>query len=391
MTINTTAAILLSLYIVVARNQGVPLDKINGTIQNDILKEYIARGTYDYPPKESMRLVLDTFKYCSEHVPRWNTISVSGYHMREAGATAPQELAFTFSNALTYVKMAIDAGLNVDDVGSRISFFFVAHNNLLEEVAKFRAARRIWARIMKERFGASNPESMALRFHVQTAGVTLTAQQPDNNTVRTTIQALAALLGGTQSLHVNSRDEALGLPSEDAAQLSLRTQQIIAYESGIADIVDPLAGSYYVEHITNRIERETLEYIHRIDDMGGAVAALEKGFQSREIHEAAYRHQKEVETGSRVVVGVNKYISKEEMRITGNSVDKSFRERQIDRLSSIRKQRNSLVVKKRLIRVEEAARTDENVVPVIIEAVEDFCTLGEISNVFRKVFGQYKD
>jgi len=391
MTINTTAAILLSLYIVVARNQGVPLDKINGTIQNDILKEYIARGTYDYPPKESMRLVLDTFKYCSEHVPRWNTISVSGYHMREAGATAPQELAFTFSNALTYVKMAIDAGLNVDDVGSRISFFFVAHNNLLEEVAKFRAARRIWARIMKERFGASNPESMALRFHVQTAGVTLTAQQPDNNTVRTTIQALAALLGGTQSLHVNSRDEALGLPSEDAAQLSLRTQQIIAYESGIADIVDPLAGSYYVEHITNRIERETLEYIHRIDDMGGAVAALEKGFQSREIHEAAYRHQKEVETGSRVVVGVNKYISKEEMRITGNSVDKSFRERQIDRLSSIRKQRNSFVVKKRLIRVEEAARTDENVVPVIIEAVEDFCTLGEISNVFRKVFGQYKD
>ncbi len=391
MTINTTASILLSLYIVVARNQGVSLDKINGTIQNDILKEYIARGTYDYPPKESMRLVLDTFRFCSEHMPRWNTISVSGYHMREAGATAPQELAFTFCNAIAYVKMAIDAGLNVDDFGSRISFFFVAHNNLFEEVAKFRAARRIWSRIMKERFGATTPESMALRFHVQTAGVTLTAQQPDNNTVRTTIQALAGLLGGTQSLHVNSRDEALGLPSKEAVQLSLRTQQIIAYESGIADIVDPLGGSYYVEHLTNIIEGETLEYVRRIDDMGGAVAALERGFQSREIHEAAFKHQKEVETGSRVVVGVNKYVSKNDMTIERSSMDKNFRQLQIDRLVSVRKQRNSPIVKRHLAKLEEAARTDENVVPVIIEAVEDFCTLGEISDVFRKVFGQYKD
>lgn len=389
MTINTTASILLSLYIVVARNQGVSLDKINGTIQNDILKEYIARGTYDYPPKESMRLVLDTFRFCSEHVPRWNTISVSGYHMREAGATAPQELAFTFCNAIAYVQMAIDAGLNVDDFGSRISFFFAAHNNLLEEVSKFRAARRIWARIMKERFGATAPEAMTLRFHVQTAGATLTAQQPDNNTVRTTVQALAGLLGGTQSLHVNSRDEALGLPSKESAQLSLRTQQIIAYESGIADIVDPLGGSYYVEHLTNLIEKETLRYVRRIDDMGGAVAALEKGFQSREIHEAAFRHQKEVETGSRVVVGVNKYVSKEDMTISPSKVDKNFRQLQIERLVSVRKQRNFPVVKKHLARLEEVARTDENVVPVIIEAVEDFCTLGEISDVFRKVFGQY--
>ena len=391
MTINTTASILLSFYIVLARNQGVPLTEINGTIQNDILKEYIARGTYDYPPKESMRLILDTFRFCSEHVPRWNTISVSGYHMREAGATAPQELAFTFCNAIAYVKMAIDSGLRVDDFGSRISFFFVAHNNLLEEVAKFRAARRIWAIIMKERFGATTPESMALRFHVQTAGVTLTAQQPDNNTVRTTIQALGALLGGTQSLHVNSRDEALGLPSKEAARLSLRTQQIIAYESGIADIVDPLAGSYHVEQLTNVIERKTLEYIRRIDDMGGAIAALERGFQAREIHEAAFRHQKEVETGSRVVVGVNKYVTKEEVPFQPASPDTTSTARQIDRLTRIRRQRNNAVIKKHLARIEEVARTSENVMPGIIDAVEDYCTLGEISNVFRKVFGQYKD
>ena len=309
MTINATASILLCLYIAAAKKQGVEPGQLNGTIQNDILKEYIARGTYAYPPRPSMRLVVDVFKYCADNVPRWNTISVSGYHMREAGATAVQELAFTFANGIAYVQAAIDAGLEVDEFGPRLSFFFVSQNNLFEEVAKFRAARRMWAKIMKERFGAKDPRSMMLRFHTQTAGVSLTAQQPDNNVIRCTIQALAAVLGGSQSLHVNSRDEALALPTEESAQLSLRTQQILAYESGAADVVDPLGGSYYVESLTNQLEQAAFDYIDRIDRMGGSVSAIEQGFQMREIGNSAYQHRVEVETGSRTIVGVNRYVS----------------------------------------------------------------------------------
>ena len=309
MTINATASVLLCLYIAAARRQGVSTDELSGTLQNDILKEYIARGTYAYPPRPSMRLVVDVFKYCAEHIPRWNTISISGYHMREAGATAVQELAFTFANAIAYVKAAVDAGLTVDDFAPRLSFFFVAQNNLLEEVAKYRAARRMWATVMRERFGAKDPRSLMLRFHTQTAGVTLTAQQPDNNVIRSTVQALAAILGGTQSLHVNSRDEALGLPTEESAQLSLRTQQIIAHESGVADVVDPLGGSWYVENLTDQLEQRALEYIGEIDRQGGAVAAIEQGYQVREIGESAYRHQREVDTGDRTVVGVNRYVT----------------------------------------------------------------------------------
>ncbi|MEK7814739.1 MAG: methylmalonyl-CoA mutase family protein, partial [Chloroflexota bacterium] len=309
MTINATASVLLCLYLAAAKRQGLAPASLTGTIQNDILKEYIARGTYAYPPRPSMRLVVDVFKYCAAQVPHWNTISISGYHMREAGATAAQELAFTFANAIAYVQAAVDAGLAVDDFAPRLSFFFVAQNNLFEEVAKFRAARRVWAKIMGERFGAQNPRSMMLRFHTQTAGVTLTAQQPDNNLIRCTIQALAAILGGTQSLHVNSRDEALALPTEESAQLSLRTQQILADESGVADAVDPLGGSYYVESLTTQLERAALEYINRIDELGGAVAAIEQGFQVREIGEAAYRHQQEVDSGARAIVGVNKYVT----------------------------------------------------------------------------------
>ena len=309
MTINATASILLCLYIAVARKQGVPTEKLDGTIQNDILKEYIARGTYAYPPRPSMRLIVDVLKYCAQSVPRWNTISISGYHMREAGATAVQELAFTFANAIAYVRAAVDAGLDVDQFAGRLSFFFVSQNNLFEEVAKFRAARRMWAKIIRDRFGAKDPRSWVLRFHTQTAGVALTAQQPDNNLIRTTIQALAAIMGGTQSLHVNSRDEALALPSQESVQLSLRTQQILAHENGVADVVDPLGGSYYVESLTSRLEEEAFRYIERIDDMGGAIAALERGYQIREIHDVAYTHHHEVESGKRVIVGVNRYVT----------------------------------------------------------------------------------
>ena len=311
MTINATASILLCFYIVAARNQGVSMDQISGTVQNDILKEYIARGTYIYPPRPSMRLMVDVFKYCSENVPNWNTISISGYHMREAGATAVQELAFTFANAIAYVQAALDAGLNIDEFGPRLSFFFVAQNNLFEEVAKFRAARRMWARIMKDRFGAKDPRSMMLRFHTQTAGVSLTAQQPDNNVIRCTIQALSAILGGSQSLHVNSRDEALALPTEDSVQLSLRTQQILAFESGVSDVVDPLGGSYYIESLTNELEVQALDYIKRIDDLGGSVEAIEQGFQVREIGDAAYKHGKEVDSGEKTIVGVNRFTTEE--------------------------------------------------------------------------------
>jgi methylmalonyl-CoA mutase N-terminal domain/subunit len=388
MTINSTASVLLCLYIAAARRQGVSPGQISGTLQNDILKEYIARGTYAYPPRPSMRLVVDVFKYCAEQVPRWNSISVSGYHMREAGATAVQELAFTFANAIAYVRAAVDAGLNVDEFAPRISFFFVSQNNLLEEVAKFRAARRMWARIMKERFGAEDPRSMMLRFHTQTAGVTLTAQQPDNNLVRSTIQALAAVLGGTQSLHVNSRDEALGLPTEESAQLSLRTQQIIAHESGVADVVDPLGGSYYVESLTNDLAARALEYIDRIDRMGGAVSAIEQGFQMREIGESAYQHQLEVDSGRKVVVGINQYVA--ESTPMGNllRVDAEAAREQVARLQRLRNERDGSPVEAALSRLEQVARGDENTVPAILECVESYCTLGEICRVFRNVFGE---
>ena len=391
MTINATASVLLCLYIAVARKQGIPLNRISGTLQNDILKEYIARGTYAYPPRPSMRLVVDVFKYCSAHLPLWNTISISGYHMREAGSTAVQEMAFTFANAIEYVQAAVDAGLDIDDFAGRLSFFFVSHNNLFEEVAKFRAARHMWATIMKERFRAQNPRSMMLRFHTQTAGVTLTAQQPDNNTVRTTLQALAALLGGTQSLHVNSRDEALALPSEESVQLSLRTQQILAHESGVADVVDPLGGSYYIENLTRRLEEEAYGYIRRIEVMGGAVAALEQGFQMREIGQAAYDHQRRVEKGQRTIVGVNRYVRKEAPTKSLLRVDDKSAHSQLRRLKKMRDARDDVAVQAALHRLNEVVRSDDNTVPATLECVENYCTLGEICGVFRSVFGEYRE
>jgi methylmalonyl-CoA mutase N-terminal domain/subunit len=391
MTINATASILLALYIAVARKQGVPLDKLNGTIQNDILKEYIARGTYIYPPRPSMRLVTDSFRYCSQNVPRWNTISISGYHMREAGATAVQELAFTFSNATAYVQAALDAGLNVDDFGGRLSFFFVAQSNLFEEIAKFRAARRMWAKIMRERFGAEKPRSWMLRFHTQTAGVTLTAQQPDNNVVRTTVQALSAVLGGTQSLHVNSRDEALALPTEESVQLSLRTQQVLAHESGVAETVDPLAGSYYVESLTDRLEEQASREIERIEGMGGAVEALEKGYQTERIHESAYRHQQAVEREERVVVGVNRYQAPTPPIEKLQTIEPEETRKQLDRLSRVRRERDGVAVQSALGRLEEAARGDANTVPSILECVEAYATVGEISDTLRNVFGEQRE
>ena len=388
MTINSTASVLLCFYIAAARKQGVSQDQVSGTVQNDILKEYIARGTYAYPPRPSMRLVVDLFKYCAENLPKWNTISISGYHMSEAGATAVQELAFTFSNAIAYVQAALDAGLKVDDFGPRLSFFFVAQNNLFEEVAKFRAARRMWARIMKERFGAKDQRSMMLRFHTQTSGVSLTAQQPDNNLIRCTIQALSAILGGSQSIHVNSRDEALALPSEESVQLSLRTQQILAFESGAADVVDPLGGSYYVEHLTSELEAKALEYIKRIDDMGGSVEAIEQGFQVREIGDAAYQHRREVETGDRTIVGVNRFTNDEPPMEGLLRVDEEAARTQVERLERLREKRDNGTVKTALERLERVAQTDENTVPAILECVESYCTLGEISQVFRGVFGE---
>ncbi|MCY4367529.1 MAG: methylmalonyl-CoA mutase family protein [Chloroflexi bacterium] len=388
MTINSTASVLLCLYIAAARRQGVSQDQLSGTLQNDILKEYIARGTYSYPPRPSMRLVVDVFKYCAENIPRWNTISISGYHMREAGATAVQELAFTFANAIAYVQAAVDAGLKVDDFAPRLSFFFVAQNNLLEEVAKYRAARRMWAAIMRDRFGASDPRSQMLRFHTQTAGVTLTAQQPDNNVIRSTVQAMAAILGGTQSLHVNSRDEALGLPTEESAQLSLRTQQIIAHESGVADVVDPLGGSWYVENLTDQLEQRGLEYIDEIDRQGGAVSAIEQGFQVREIGESAYRHQREVDAGDRTVVGVNRYVTETPPLANLLRVDPEVARQQAEGLSRLRKSRDNVQVKASLARLEEVARTQDNTIPATLECIENYCTLGEICQVFRTVFGE---
>lgn len=391
MTINSTASILLALYIAVAKKQGVAGSTLNGTIQNDILKEYIARGTYIYPPVPSMRLVTDVFKYCRDHVPRWNTISISGYHMREAGATAVQELAFTFSNAIAYVQAALDSGLDVDTFASRLSFFFVAQSNVLEEVAKFRAARRMWASIMRDRFGAKEPRSWMLRFHTQTAGVTLTAQQPDNNVVRTTLQALSAVLGGTQSLHVNSRDEALALPTAEAAQLSLRTQQIIAHESGIPDTVDPLGGSFYVESLTDQLEQAAFEYIGQIDDIGGAIDALGQGFQVQEIHESAFKMQREIEEQKRTVVGVNKYVSSTPPIEKIQTIDPDQTRRQLERLERVRNGRDSGGVLASLERLREIAQGKSNTMPAILECVEAYATVGEISQVFRELFGEQKE
>ncbi len=390
MTINATASVLLAFYIATARSQGVESNLLNGTLQNDILKEYIARGTYAYPPAPSMRLVVDVFKYCAELVPQWNTISISGYHMREAGATAVQELAFTLANAISYVEAAQKAGLDVDRFAGRLSFFFAAQNNLFEEVAKFRAARRMWARIMRNRFKAGDPRSWILRFHTQTAGVSLTAQQPDNNVVRSTVQALAAILGGTQSLHVNSRDEALSLPTEESAQLSLRTQQLLAYESGAADVVDPLGGSYYVESLTNELEAKALEYMQRIDELGGAVASLETGYQMREITETAYQHQREVERGDRTIIGVNAYVDNSPPLEGLLKVDAEAQRQQIDGLAQLRRRRDAKRSQRALDRLEEVARGDDNTLPAILECVESYCTLGEICQVLRQVFGEYR-
>ena len=390
MTINATASILLSLYIAVGRKQGVDPSQLNGTLQNDILKEYIARGTHIYPPRHSMRLVTDVFKYCSEHVPSWNTISISGYHMREAGATAVQELAFTFANGIAYVQAAIDSGLEVDGFASRLSFFFASQNNLLEEVAKFRAARRMWAKIMRERFHARDPRSWRLRFHTQTAGVTLTAQQPDNNVIRTTVQALAAVLGGTQSLHVNSRDEALGLPTEESAQISLRTQQILAHESGVTDTVDPLAGSYYVESLTDSLEEAAFDYISEIDRQGGAVTALESGYQTDEIHESAFKLQREIEERDRIVVGVNQFTTENPPIEQFQRIDPEAVRKQIERVQRVRQERDEAETAAALQRLRAVAVGTDNTVPAILECVESYATVGEIADVFRSVFGEQR-
>ena len=388
MTINSTASILLALYIAVGKKQGVNTEALSGTIQNDILKEYIARGTYIYPPEPSMRLITDVFQFCSENVPKWNTISISGYHMSEAGANAVQELAFTFSNAIAYVDAAISSGLDVDAFAGRLSFFFVAQSNLFEEVAKYRAARRMWAKIMKERFGAKNDRSCMMRFHTQTAGVTLTAQQPDNNVIRTTVQALAAVLGGTQSLHVNSKDEALALPTEESVQISLRTQQILAHESGVSESVDPLAGSYYVEHLTDQLESEAFKYVELMDQMGGAVEALKEGFQIEEIHNSAYQYQKEVESQDRVVVGVNQYQSPTPPIEKLQTISSSETQNQLSRLAKVKSERNIQQVHKSLEELKTATESGQNTMPAIIKCVESYATVGEISDVFRNIFGE---
>ncbi|MFW9813735.1 MAG: methylmalonyl-CoA mutase [Candidatus Thorarchaeota archaeon] len=390
MTINSSAAILLAMYIVVAEKQGVSMDKLRGTIQNDLLKEYVARGTYIFPPKPSMRIITDIFKFCSENMPLWNTISISGYHIREAGSTAVQEVAFTLANGIAYVQAAIDAGLDVDAFASRLSFFFGSHSDFLEEISKFRAARRLWARIMRERFKTKEDSSCKMRFHTQTAGCTLTAQQPENNVVRVTLQALQAVLGGTQSLHTNSRDEALSLPTEESVQIALRTQQIIAHESGVGDTVDPLAGSYYIESLTNTIENEAMDYITKIDDMGGAPMAIEQGYVQREIHDAAYQFQKSVDEGGWVVVGVNKFTVEEESQFDYLRVNPEAEREQIKQLESVRKKRDNKKVKESLDSLRQAAESDTNLMPPIIEAVRVYATLGEVCGVLREVFGEYK-
>lgn len=391
MTINATAPILLAMYIAVGKKQGVQPSELSGTIQNDILKEYIARGTYIFPPRPSMRLTTDIFAYCAEHLPRWNTISISGYHIREAGCTAAQEIGFTLANGIAYVQAAIDAGLAVDSFAPRLSFFFNSHINFFEEIAKFRAARRLWAKIMKERFGAKDPRSWMLRFHTQTAGSSLTAQQPHNNIVRTTLEALAAALGGTQSLHTNSFDEAYAPPSEEAVTIALRTQQILGYESGIADVVDPLGGSYFIEHLTDRLENEARQYMAKIDSLGGAVAAIEQGYQQREIQESSYRYQKQIESGKRTVVGVNRFVSPYP-KITGLlRVKPEVEKRQKERTAQVRKDRSNSDVQRALRRLEEVARSQDNTMPAFVECVEAYATLGEMCDVLRKVFGTQKE
>jgi methylmalonyl-CoA mutase N-terminal domain/subunit len=391
MTINATAITLLSLYIAVARKQGIDQKVLSGTIQNDILKEYVARGTYIYPPRASLRIVTDIFAYCERELPNWNTISISGYHIREAGATAVQEVAFTFANAIAYVQAALDAGLAVDGFGQQLSFFFNAHNDFLEEVAKFRAARRLWARLMRDRFGATSARAQQLRFHTQTAGSTLTAQQPDNNIVRVALQALAAVLGGTQSLHCNGRDEALALPTEESARVALRTQQIIAFESGVPNTVDPLGGSFAVEELTNRIEREAEALIEKIDSLGGTLAAIESGFIQREIQDAAYRAQQKIDSGETVVVGVNRYATEEEAAIDVLRIDPDLERRQIDRVRQVRAARDERTWRESLKAIETAARGKDNLVPQIVRAVEARATVGEISDTMRSVFGEHRE
>lgn len=391
MTINAPASVLLAMYIAVAEKQGVSADKLNGTIQNDILKEYAARGTYIFPPKPSMRLITNIFEYCSKNVPNWNTISISGYHIREAGSTASQEIAFTIADGIAYCDAAIKAGLDVDAFAGRLSFFWNAHNNVLEEVAKFRASRRVWAKVMKERFGAKNPKSWMLRVHTQTAGSMLTAQQPDNNIIRVALQTAAAVMGGTQSLHTNSKDEALALPTEDSVRIALRTQQIVAYESGLADTVDPLGGSYYVEALTDQIEKEAWEYIKKIDEIGGAVTAIEKGYIQKEIQDSAYKWQMEVEKGNRVIVGVNKFQIEEKPVEGLLRVDSSVGELQKKKLADLRAKRDNAAVSDKLTALEAACKDEHaNLMPFILDAVKTYATLGEICGVMRKVFGEYE-
>jgi len=390
MTINAPAAILLAMYIETAKKQNVPATKLNGTIQNDILKEYAARGTYIFPPGPSMRIITDIFAFCSQHVPSWNTISISGYHIREAGSTAVQELAFTLANGVAYVEAAINAGLQVDDFAPRLSFFFNAHMDFFEEIAKFRAARRLWARIMKERFGAENPKSLMLRFHTQTAGCTLTAQQPQNNVMRVTLQALSAVLGGTQSLHTNSMDEAFSLPSEQAVQIALRTQQVIAHESGVANTVDPLGGAFFVEHLTDEMEQKAQAYLDHIAKNGGAVVAIEQGFIQKEIQESAYAYQRAVETGDQIVVGLNRFQQEESPPTNLLRVDPAVRDSQKAKLKKLKGQRDSKAVAAALEKLQRSARTTDNLMPPILEAVRCYATLGEICDTLRAVFGEYK-
>jgi len=390
MTINATASILLALYVAVAKKQGADLTKIGGTIQNDILKEYIARGTYAFPPRPSMRLITDVFTWCKDNLPAWNTINVSGYHMREAGCTAAQEVGFTIANAIAYVEAGLAAGLTFDEFAPRLGFFFACHSLFLEEVAKFRAARRLWANVAKDRFGAKDPRSMMMRFHTQTGGATLTAQQPDNNIVRTTFQALSAVLGGTQSLHTNSKDEALALPTQAAVELALRTQQIIGYETGVADTVDPFAGSYYVEKLTDQVEADAIEYIKRIDAMGGSLVAIEQGFQAREIQESAFRVQKDIEAKRRVVVGVNEYVEQEQPIAGLMRVNPAVGERQREKLAKIRAERDSAKAEALLGTLERVALGTDNLMPVLIDCVENYVTLGEICRVLRGVWGEYQ-
>jgi methylmalonyl-CoA mutase N-terminal domain/subunit len=390
MTINSPCAVIMAMYLAVAEKQGVGFDKLRGTVQNDILKEYPARGTYIFGPRPSMRLITDTFAYCTKEVPQWNTISISGYHIREAGSTAVQEIAFTLANGIAYVEAAVQAGLKVDEFAPRLSFFFNSHADFLEEVAKFRAARRLWAKIMKERFGAKDPRSLMLRFHTQTAGCTLTAQQPLNNIIRTAFEALSAVLGGTQSLHTNSFDEALALPSELAVQVALRTQQVIAHETNVGDTVDPLAGSYYIEYLTDQVEARAQDYLDQIDRMGGAVAAIEKGFIQKEIAASAYRYQKEIESGDRVVVGLNRFQTKEEKPAGLLKLDPAVGEKQIARLKELRQARDAAAVKQALGELKAAAQGTDNLMPPVLKAVKALATVGEICDTLREVFGEYE-